>query len=92
MRLYILSENRDMAAIATTTISLPERLLVEIEGIARAQERTVSDLTSELLERYLREQEWRKLQAYGRERARALGIEEGDVDRLVAESRAERGV
>jgi len=39
---------------------------------------------------YLEDRSWTKILVYGSERARSLGIEESDVDRLIAESRVEQ--
>jgi len=42
------------------------------------------------VQRYLEDRSWTKLLDYGAERAKALGIDESDIDRLIAESRIER--
>jgi metal-responsive CopG/Arc/MetJ family transcriptional regulator len=81
-----------MATNGMTTVSVPQALLAEVEKLAQTQERTASDLVSDVMAKYLSEQRWRALQAYGRERARALGYTEDDVERLIAESRREHGL
>jgi hypothetical protein len=42
------------------------------------------------VKRYVEERSWTKLLDYGAERAKTLGIKESDIDRLIAESRAEQ--
>ena len=76
-----------MASRQTENLSLPERLLTEIEKVARAQERTVNEVLAEAVDRYIRDKQWASLKSYAREKARERGIGEGDVDRLIAESR-----
>jgi metal-responsive CopG/Arc/MetJ family transcriptional regulator len=80
-----------MGASGMTTISFPAGLYTEVERVAQHLERTVSELLSDVVGRYLAEQRWRELQCYGQSRVRALGIEEGDLERLISESREERG-
>lgn len=60
------------------------------ERLARREGRTKSELLREALRRYLADSRWRELQEFSRPQARKLGIEESDVERLVAEYRAER--
>ncbi len=47
-------------------------------------------LLREALRRYVVDSRWRELQEFGRSQARRLGIEESEVERLVAEHRAGR--
>ena len=75
---------------AGDTISLPEELLACLRRAAEAEHRSVDEVIADAVERYLEDRSWTSLLAYGAERAKALGIEESDVDRLIAESRAER--
>ena len=44
----------------------------------------------EVLRSYERERWWQEVNAYGRERANALGIREEDVERLIDEARREK--
>ena len=76
-----------MASRQTENLSLPERLLTEIEKVARAQARTVNEVLAEAVDRYIKDKQWASLKSYGRQKARERGIGEGDVDRLIAESR-----
>jgi hypothetical protein len=71
-------------------ISLPEELLAGIKSAAEAQHRSVDDVLADAVQRYLEDHSWAKLLGYGAERAKALRIEESDVDRLIAESRVEQ--
>jgi len=74
---------------AANNISLPEPLLAEIRIAAQAEHRTVDEVLTDAVKRYVEERSWMKLLSYGAERAKSLGVQESDVDRLVAESRAE---
>ena len=76
-----------MAKGQTENLSLPDGLQTEIEKVARAQERTVNEVLAEAVDRYIREEQWQTLKSYGRQKARERGIKEGDVLRLIAESR-----
>jgi metal-responsive CopG/Arc/MetJ family transcriptional regulator len=75
---------------AAINISLPEPLLAEIQSAAEAEDRSVDEVLTDAARRYVEEHSWTKLLDYGAERAKALGIKESDVDRLIAESRAEQ--
>ena len=75
---------------AANNISLPEPLLAEIRSAAQAEHRSVDEVLSDAVKRYVEERSWMKLLDYGAERAKTLGIKESDIDRLIAESRAER--
>jgi metal-responsive CopG/Arc/MetJ family transcriptional regulator len=79
-----------MRTTKVTSLSLPTKLLREVERVARREGRTKSELLREALHRYLADSRWRELQEFGRSQARKLGFEESDVERLVAEYRAER--
>jgi hypothetical protein len=68
---------------------LPEGLRSEIEKSASAQGRSVSEVVAEALDRYLRDQQWSRMKTNLRQRARDNGWTEDDVDRAIAESRAE---
>ncbi len=78
-----------MATGQTGNLSLPDGLQTEIEKVARAQERTVNEVLAEAVDRYIRDKQWQDLKSYGRQKARERGIKEGDVLRLIAESRRE---
>ena len=75
---------------AANNISLPEPLLTEIQIAAQAEHRTVDEVLTDAVKRYVEERSWTKLLDYGAERAKALGLKESDVDRLISESRAEQ--
>jgi hypothetical protein len=74
---------------AANNISLPEPLLAEIQSAAEAEHRSVDEVLSDAVKRYVEERSWTKLLGYGEERSKELGIKESDIDRLIAESRAE---
>lgn len=69
---------------------LSDAQLAELEKLARAQERTVRDVVSEAVDRYIREKQWDALKRFGQSRSRELGLTEADVPRLISESRQER--
>jgi hypothetical protein len=68
----------------------PLRLLAEVQAAADEEHRAPPELVREAIERYMDEREWRKLLAYGQERARALGLTEADIPRLIAEARRDQ--
>ena len=75
---------------ATNNISLPEPLLAEIQSAAQAEHRSVDEVLTDAVKRYVEVRSWMKLLDYGAERATSLGVKESDIDRLIAESRAEQ--
>ena len=75
---------------AANNISLPEPLLAEIQIAAQAEHRTVDEVLTDAVKRYVEDRSWTKLLDYGAERTKSLGIKESDIDRLIAESRAEQ--
>jgi metal-responsive CopG/Arc/MetJ family transcriptional regulator len=76
--------------MGANNISLPEPLLAEIQNAARAEHRSVDEVLTDAVRRYVEERSWKRLLDYGADRAKALGVKESDVDRLIAESRAEQ--
>jgi hypothetical protein len=70
---------------------LSDSQLAELEKLARAQERSVDEVLSEAVDRYIRDKQWEAVKRYGVAKFRERGLTEGDVARLIAESRAERG-
>jgi CopG family transcriptional regulator/antitoxin EndoAI len=61
----------------------------EAEKIAKAENRTRSELMREALRRYIAEMELRRLQRYGFKKAKELSLKEEDVQRFIDEYRAE---
>jgi predicted transcriptional regulator len=70
---------------------LSDSQLAELEKLARAQERSVDEVLSEAVDRYIRDKQWEAVKRYGVAKSRERGLTEGDVPGLIAESRAERG-
>lgn len=68
----------------------PSGLLAEIQAAADEEQQALAELVREAIERYMDEREWRKLLAYGQERALTLGLTEADVPRLITEARREQ--
>jgi metal-responsive CopG/Arc/MetJ family transcriptional regulator len=75
--------------MASGNISLPEPLLFEIQNTAQAEHRSADEVVADAMRVYLERQSWRKFVEKNEARARAKGFSEGDVDRLIAETRAE---
>jgi metal-responsive CopG/Arc/MetJ family transcriptional regulator len=75
---------------AGNNISLPEELLAGIKSAAEAERRSVNDVLADAVQRYLEDSSWTRLLDYGAGRVKALGLDESDVDRLIAETRVER--
>jgi gamma-glutamyl:cysteine ligase YbdK (ATP-grasp superfamily) len=74
----------------TERLALPPALLAEVQAAADEEHRPALDVLREVVERGLKERRWQRTLAYGQERARALGLTEADVPRLIAEVRQER--
>jgi metal-responsive CopG/Arc/MetJ family transcriptional regulator len=76
--------------MAANNISLPEPLLAEIQNAAEAEHRTANELAEEAVRQYLEKQSWVKFVQRNERRAREMDINEGDVDRLIAEYRSKK--
>lgn len=78
-----------MRTSKSVSITMPAGILQQARRLARKESRTVSELVREALRRYLREQTWDEINAYGRARAKDLGLTEQDVVPLIHEFRSE---
>ncbi len=58
---------------AAKSVSLPEPLLAQIQSAAQAEERSVDEVLTDAVKRYIEERSWTKLMDYGAERAKTLG-------------------
>ena len=56
---------------------------------AHEENRSAEDVVKNAIERYLEERGWQKFVENNEGRARAKGIGEGDVERLISEARRE---
>jgi len=74
----------------TLSVTLPPEMLRRARNLAKKESRTMSELIREALRHYERRSWWDEVNAYGRTQARRAGIEEGDVERLIHEERANR--
>ena len=72
------------------SITLPPDMLKEAKQLASKESRTMSELFREALRYYQRARRWDEINAYGRARARELGIRERDVVPIVKEFRRRR--
>ena len=79
-----------MRTTKTLSVTLPPEMLLRAEELAKKENRTMSELVREALRQYERQHWWEETNAYGRARAQALGIGEGDVDRLIHEVRQKK--
>jgi predicted transcriptional regulator len=68
---------------------LSEDLLRQIEETARAQNRKPAEVLEEAVQQYLDKESWVKFVERNEARAKAMGITEDDVPRLVEEVRRE---
>ena len=73
-----------------TTVQLPEPLFSKLEDVAREEHRTIEEVLRDAIDQYTGRWSLPKLFAYGEERAKTLNLSETDVDRLIAEFRAEQ--
>jgi len=69
---------------------LSAELLREVEEAAHAQQRSVEEVLAEAVRTYLDERRWQKLVESGNRRAKARGLTEDDIPRLVEEARRDR--
>jgi hypothetical protein len=70
--------------------TLPPSLVAKIEEEAHAQGKTPAQWLEAALERSRQDRSWQELLGYGERQAQAQGIGEGDVERLIEESRSEQ--
>jgi metal-responsive CopG/Arc/MetJ family transcriptional regulator len=83
-----------MEIMRTTTgisITLPPEMLKRAKKLAGKENRTMSELIREAFREYEQKRRWDEINAFGRAKAAELGITEGDVSRIVKESREELG-
>ena len=70
-------------------VALEPELFARVKEEARKDGRMPDDLVTEAMKRFLALRQLQDLQQYGRQRATELDLDEDDVSRLIAESRAE---
>ena len=71
-------------------LNLPHDLVAEMEAIAAAEGRSPDDLYQDAAKRFLADRKLAELAEYGQAQAKRLGYQEGDVMRLIKESRREQ--
>jgi Arc/MetJ-type ribon-helix-helix transcriptional regulator len=79
-----------MRTTKTVSISMPPGELKLAERLAKSTNRSLSGVVREGLKRLASEQYWQEVQAVAKPKAKALGITESDVNRLVEEYRQEK--
>jgi metal-responsive CopG/Arc/MetJ family transcriptional regulator len=75
---------------ARNDISLPDDLVDLIKETARAQGRNPGEIVRDAVERYISDDRWQRVLAYGKRQAQRLGYTEDEVERLIHECRPER--
>lgn len=75
---------------AAKNITLEPELFERITEEARREGRSPDEIANEATKRYLTLRRLQALQQYGQGRAEELGITDGDVSRLIADTRAEQ--
>lgn len=67
-----------MRSTKTLSITIPPEMLSRAEALAKKENRTMSELVREALRVYERQRWWEDTNAYGRQRAAALGVNNED--------------
>jgi hypothetical protein len=73
-----------------TDLAIPPALAAEIQAAAEEERRPALDILSDAVENYRKDRRWRSTLAWGASQARALGLTEDDVPRLIADYRQEK--
>jgi metal-responsive CopG/Arc/MetJ family transcriptional regulator len=79
-----------MPSSKNISISMPEARIRAAERLAKAENRTMSELFREALRRYQQERRETLIGKY-RQKAEARGITEADVVRIIKETRLKEG-
>jgi hypothetical protein len=72
------------------TVPIPAELFDRIEEEARLEGKSLEEFLEAAVQRYLATSRLQRLQRYGAQRARELGLTEDDIPRLISEYRNER--
>lgn len=78
-----------MRTTTNISITLTPEMLDSAQKIAKAENRTMSELVREALRRYEKEKRWEAINEF-KKKAEARGIREEDVVRIVREERAKK--
>jgi hypothetical protein len=73
-------------------IPLSDELVDLIKKTARAQGRMPEEIVQDALVRYISDDRWQRVLAYGKQQAQQLGYTEDDVERLIHECRLEQNL
>jgi len=79
-----------MRTVKNVSITLPSSMLADAARLAKREGRTKSEIFREALRRYVEQQEWAAIDAFGRRRANALKVRPQDVNRIIHDWRRER--
>ena len=79
------AQNLVMADRVTYAATIPADLMFQLESLARQQGRSATDLIADAVRSYLDDRRWEKLLGTASQRAREMGLSEGDVPALIAE-------
>ena len=80
-----------MATSEQPRLNKSDEQLASLEKLAGAQDRSVSEMVSDAVDRYIKERQWEGLKRYGRAKARELGLTEaleGTARRVISGSGA----
>lgn len=72
------------------SITMPPEMVRDAVRLAKQEGRTISELFRETYRQYAWQRRWNEVNAYGRAKAKEMGITEKDVNRLIHEYRAEQ--
>jgi metal-responsive CopG/Arc/MetJ family transcriptional regulator len=78
-----------MRTTTNISITLTPEMLDSAQKIAKAENRTMSELVREALRRYEKERRWEAIKEY-RKNAEQHGIREEDVVRIIREERTKK--
>lgn len=64
-------------------ISVPRKMEIQIQKVAKEENRTISELLRETFRRYEFDRDWAKIRAWGEETAKRMGIKTyDDIERI----------
>ena len=77
-------------SINTSLVPLPKPLLAGADSLAKKLKKTRTEIIREALRRYILNEEWQILIAYGKAHAKAQGIKPSEINRIIKDYRLEQ--
>ena len=74
------------------TITMPHKLLLIADKIAKQEGRSRSELFRDALRAFLWKRKWEMVQAYGSQKAKETGLKEEDIESIVDEVRRSKHI